>query len=296
MAHTIPIRMIAESLNTSTDTVRTWERRYGLFSPVRLHTGGHRRYSQTDLEQAQQLRLLLDKGMRISKAVKVLHMSEDAHGGPQTSRHFYQALIRAIQHFDLLELDRVYQKALTQYHPDTVMKKLIVPVFQHLGQNWDKHPGGIAEEHFASHFLYSKLSTRLNQTVIAGRSFHLLAACLPGEQHELGLLLFCLTIVEEGFYPIYLGPNLPISQFNSVISQSGCQGIVLSGKSAFKQKEVLDQLYQVSEQLSVPIFIGGEVAANHAPLLRQHGVIPLEEDFSKALTTLSTHIPQPTTI
>ena len=43
-------------------------------------------------------------------------------------------------------------------------------------------------------------------------------ACLPGEQHELGLISFGLALRARGWRIVYLGPDAPIE---TVIETSG---------------------------------------------------------------------------
>ena len=50
------------------DTLRAWERRYGLPVPERS-PGGHRLYSQYDIETIKWLQARQEEGLRINRAV-----------------------------------------------------------------------------------------------------------------------------------------------------------------------------------------------------------------------------------
>ncbi len=72
MSNLLPIRHLANALGVPTATLRTWERRYDIFSPVRSEKG-QRRYSSGDMERAFQLRHLLDDGLAIKEAIERLN-------------------------------------------------------------------------------------------------------------------------------------------------------------------------------------------------------------------------------
>ncbi|ABK46177.1 transcriptional regulator, MerR family [Magnetococcus marinus MC-1] len=279
-----PIRFIAQVLNVNVDTVRTWERRYGLFEPVR-NRAGQRRYLAKDLELAQRLRLLLDNGMRISGAIAEV----TSHSPPlnkEDSHDLLKMMLQAISAFNLTHLEDLTQHALNTFQPDTVMYKLILPVFKNLGSRWDKHPTGIAEEHFASHFFHNKLTTRLNHILYRKPRYDLLTVCVPGEQHELGLLLFCLTLAEEGIYPLYLGTSLPFDQFKPVVQSCRCRGILLAGKAKVTDNPLLEPLTDLSRAFDIPIFLGGKMADHSESYLRTIGILPLPQSFKQAVAEI----------
>ena len=59
-------------LQTPRHTLRYWERRFGLFRPMRRESG-HRRYTRRDIETALQIKdLLHNKKMTIAGAAKAL--------------------------------------------------------------------------------------------------------------------------------------------------------------------------------------------------------------------------------
>jgi len=61
---------VAELLNTSPSTLRTWERRYGLGPSLRT-SGGHRRYSALDIDRVDLMCRLLARGVSAQNAAEV---------------------------------------------------------------------------------------------------------------------------------------------------------------------------------------------------------------------------------
>src|SRR5688572_4551244 len=71
MANTTPafnLKVVLKETGIAADTLRAWERRYGLPMPQRS-AGGHRLYSQRDIETIKWLMKRQEDGLSISRAV-----------------------------------------------------------------------------------------------------------------------------------------------------------------------------------------------------------------------------------
>ena len=62
------LKVVLQLTGIKPDTLRAWERRYGLPLPQRT-AGGHRLYSQYDIEMIKWLMERQDEGMRINRAI-----------------------------------------------------------------------------------------------------------------------------------------------------------------------------------------------------------------------------------
>ena len=62
------LKVVLQETNIAADTLRAWERRYGLPMPQRT-SGGHRLYSQYDIETIKWLLARQAEGLSISRAV-----------------------------------------------------------------------------------------------------------------------------------------------------------------------------------------------------------------------------------
>src|SRR5512142_2905260 len=73
MARTTPafnLKVVLKETGIAADTLRAWERRYGLPMPQRS-AGGHRLYSQRDIETIKWLMRRQMEGLSISRAVEL---------------------------------------------------------------------------------------------------------------------------------------------------------------------------------------------------------------------------------
>jgi hypothetical protein len=242
---------------------------------------------------------LLNNGCSIRQAIKIIRQtgletpSEDKSDSAESKSaiepwaKYQNMMIHGIENYSSEIMDLVYNRVVSLYPVDEVMMQLIVPLFEELGRRWDKWEGGIAEEHFASTYLRNKLGVRLNEepAVPSGKPF--IATCFPQEQHELGLILFCLTAMSQGFRPIYLGPDLPFQQIPSAVKNTRSVAVILSAKLPHREtKRQMHDLKALRENLAIPIFVGGQFAVNNIQDITAANAIPLELDLRQAVNKL----------
>ena len=80
-----------------------------------------------------------------------------------------------------------------------------------VGQRWEQGKIGVAQEHFASNVLRVRLSMMLHGERGGGGPVAALA-CMPGEQHEFGLMSLALVLSRLGWQICYLGANTPTAE------------------------------------------------------------------------------------
>ncbi len=286
MSEGIPIRLLSELTGVAATTLRAWERRYQLLSPQRT-AKGHRLYSQADVELVKNVVAKLTSGMSISEAIRLQRQpgepTQQSDGDSQWPT-FQRRMLHAVELFDEAKLDACYNEALSLYPFGLVSESLIVPILTTLGERWQQRPNGIAEEHFFSAYLRNKLGARLHHEANRKHGNMLLVACLPGEQHEIGVLLFAIEALSRGYRLLYLGPNSPLSQLPSVAERAGAEAIVLSGTSATLSEVELE--WDELQNTKIPLLIGGRFSVKHEDWVKHHGAIPLGCVPSKAVDVL----------
>src|SRR3954462_9572650 len=75
------LKAVVQETGLKPDTLRAWERRYGLPDPQRRESG-HRLYSQNDINMLKWLSTRQDEGMSISRAVELWRSLQAAQGNP----------------------------------------------------------------------------------------------------------------------------------------------------------------------------------------------------------------------
>lgn len=282
-----PMRTVSAITGVNPVTLRAWERRYGLIMPTRTPKG-HRIYSQNDIELINRIVNLLDRGISIGQASHSLgkNVSETAaNREPQDSPWipYQESAIDAVVRFDEIHLDSIYNQALALYPIDIVTERLLVPVLVTLGKRWENTEGSIAEEHFFGAFMRNKLGARFHhrQKKTSGRK--LLVCCLPGEHHEIGVMLFSLAAHDHGYRIVYLGPNMPLQELATTARRAGCDAIVLSGSITPQDTLLKRELPVLVNKADCPVFMGGTSSVRCSAAIEQAGAMPLGTDIRTSM-------------
>ena len=207
------IGQLAKRTGGSPELLRAWEQRYGLLQPTRT-PGGFRLYSAADEARVQRMQSLVAGGLAAAQAARlVLSGGEPASGTVSASAtvldeeaaNLAASLDRLEEQPANIALDRLF----AAYTVETVLRDVVLPYLHRLGERWEAGEISVAQEHFASNLLRGRL-LGLAQGWGQGHGPGAVLACLPGEQHELGLLIFGVALSRRGWRITYLGANSPI--------------------------------------------------------------------------------------
>jgi methanogenic corrinoid protein MtbC1 len=267
-----------------------------LITPTRT-AGGHRLFTRHDVErvrqikawQAQRLSLdqirqrLLDLDRLPAPAALADSFLGEALAGNQAAA--YQTIIRAD---DLgLPLTRLFGEVLQ-------------PALTELGQRWEHGQLLVAQEKEVSELardLIADLSLRHARTPTDGPV--LVAACVEGERHELGLRMVCGLARAEGYAVHYLGADVAPRFLLEAVQLHRPAVILLSAKLAQNLPAVKDAVDVLTAELAPdelpPIVVGGRVAVEHAEAIRTLGAIPVIEEHPAAALTVVASLFQPAT-
>lgn len=272
-----PIRTICSLTGVNPITLRAWERRYGLIQPLRTPKG-HRLYNYQHVDRIRRVLTLVENGIPISLVRDVLDSEVQA---PKMGRsqgpwqEYLEQMTAAVARFDEPELDRIYDAALALHPIEQLTDRLLLPLLARLGERWETFSEAIAEEHFFAVYLRSKLGARLQHRMRYATGPRLVAACAPGEHHEIGLLLFALEANVAGFRTVVLGANTPFHDIALAQRQSASSAIVISSSIDPAPGLLEHALPKLVEQTGVPVFIGGAAALRHRKAVTAAGAIAL---------------------
>lgn len=260
-------KLVVSETGVPADTFRAWERRYGLPHPHR-GDGGQRLYSERDIATIRWLRDRTSEGLTISQAVALLETETNTPPAIDTPRSYETLradLRQALLQFDAPSADTVLSEAFGLYSLDNVCVNIIQPTLIDIGEMWHVGTASVAQEHFASQFLRRKLLALLNIYDVPEGRATIVAACAPGEQHDLGLLLLALFLVRRNYRVVFLGADVPSEALKQAVDQVRPEIVCISTATTATIDHALQMAYEVQEQdHDRLIFIGGQGTAHHA--------------------------------
>ena len=229
-AHHLRIGQLASRVGVSATLLRAWERRYGLLQPVRTDRG-YRLYSAEDEARVRSMLALITDGVAPQQAARRV-MSDTApaavaRADDASPAHDLALLAAALERFDDVAANAVFDELLARYTVRTVLSAVVVPYLVGLGDRWARGEATIAQEHFASNVLRGRL-LGLARGWDAGVGPRALLACPSGERHDLGLICFGIALRGHGWRITYLGADTPQTTLVETAAQLAPDIIVLA--------------------------------------------------------------------
>lgn len=207
---------LSHRVGVSPEVLRAWERRYGLLTPSRTE-GGFRLYGHEDERRVHKMLERLAQGVSAAEAARLTRFEDEAASATQDVAADMPALgaisarlSLALDQFDEAGAQAAFDSLLAGFGIDIVLRDVVLPYLRDLGERWLRGEMSIAQEHFASALLRGRL-LGLARGWGSGRGPLGLLACLPGDQHDLGLICFGLALRGHGWRITFLGPDTPLA-------------------------------------------------------------------------------------
>ena len=312
MMNTTPVynlKVVLKETGLTADTLRAWERRYGLPTPQRS-AGGHRLYSQRDIETIKWLMARQAEGLSISHAVDLWN-EKTATGvdlladsvkptlispSANTLEAVRREWISACMSFNEPLADQTLNQAFALYPLEIVCTEVLQLGLREIGEMWYRDEAIVQQEHFASALAHRKLDSLIAAAPPPTRSQTVLIGCTPGERHFFSPQLLTLLMRRRGLPVVYLGADVPLIKFDETLKQVKPALVILSAQ----QLHTAGQLNIVAQHLSqslIQVAYGGRIFNVRPEIRRRIPAHFLGETIEDALQNiellLSSHVPTP---
>lgn len=237
VAALFPIRVVSRLTGINPVTIRAWERRYRLVRPERT-PGGHRLYSRADVETLRAAARLVDQGVPISHATRLLDEPAPRRHSPDD-----RLLARFLERLTALDDDgmsAVFEASMARRTAGRAAALL------------DRLPDAALslprlEQQFLDAWLEGLLAFRIYQRMAQAGERRVLV-CSPAEPaRRTWALVFALGLVGSGLRPaLVAGPGAV--DLGEAARRTGCAAIVLGGTGR-------DWQDVVAAELPAPVFL-----------------------------------------
>ena len=272
----LSIGALSAAVGIPVDTIRTWERRYGV--PVaERKLSGHRVYPLSTVSRLRRIAEAITRGHRAAEVVPASEKALDALLGslppaappPRVfqSRQGDQAkrddLIDAARRFDADFLKRAFEIEWAKLPALEFLETRIAPFLADVGAAWADGSLDVRHEHFASAVVSDFLRTLRGPLDERARGPLAVLTTLPGELHGLGLQMSGLVFALAGWRVVMRGVDTPVDEIVAVTRDIEPRAVGISCVQPVRKKtiELLEKLRRRIPRATTMI-LGGRSGAD----------------------------------
>lgn len=252
---------VSRRLGVPVPTLRSWHRRYGVAVPGRTD-GGHRRYSEGDLQLLQALNEAVSRGVAPRTAVQLLGRAAGRPG----SHALLPALLEAAEAGDQPAFSAVLDDAAGAVGMDATVDRLLLPALAEIGRRWEVQLLDVGTEHLATAAARSWIARQTATTTPAADGPPVLLAAGPGNEHTVALEAFGMLLQQRGCPTRLLGANTPVDAVASAQQRTAACAAVVTAHLATRRLGAVEVLHRLAAR-GVAVFYAG--AAFDAPRRRR---------------------------
>lgn len=301
------IGVVSRMTDIGEAALRVWERRYNFPRSTRT-AGGHRLYSQQEILRLKWVKLRVEEGMQVSKAIRALYHLEHEEGplhaatflqaptaltrkqDDTTLTAFHKRLLATLLAHDAEGANQILSEASAVFPLENVIYEVVSPTFFDIGAAWEVGKIDIGTEHFATNLLRHNLLMWMRTGPPAFHVNPVILACAPGELHEGSLLMLSVLLQRLRWPIVYLGQSVPLASLAVLVGSLEPPIIVfvaMTEETAQALRHWPDELPQVARAGRPIIGYGGRAFADHPELATQIPGVLLGKTLQEGIETLN---------
>lgn len=294
-----PIKTVVQRTGLSAHVIRVWERRYRVVEPKRTATN-RRVYTEEDVMRLRLLGQLTRQGHAIG-FLAGLPMSELARlGSPAGSEamagqsgaadpgEVVARCLDATRQLNAGRLESLLNDAEVAFGVQGLLRRVVAPLAQELGEQWRLGHLAASHEHFAAAVLRTILGRVIHRSAAGAGSAPVVVVATPlGQVHELGAMIVGALAANLGWRVLYLGASLPGAEIAAAARLHDARLVALSLVYPEDDRVLGAELERLRSLLpeETGVVVGGRAAPNYATALQKIGAVQIEN-----LDTLGDHL------
>jgi len=260
------IKSVARLTGVPRETLLAWERRYKVVTPNRL-ANGYREYSEAEVETLTRLKALVDTGHKVGEAVSLLQDEGSREPPPGVVPPLVDCVDQLYNALVAFDESRAWTVATALRGVPFAQQvcRVYLPVLRRVGTAWSLGQATVLQEHFVSGFCRARMMEMFTMLQSNDRTGpHVICACAPTEDHELGLLGTAVLLSLKGYRVSWLGARCPANELLSLVARQRPDLVCLAAVWGSDPNELLAQVRALSAVISdhARIVVGGNDAAH----------------------------------
>ena len=294
------IRIASSRSGVSQHVIRVWEKRYNAVEPRRTATN-RRVYSDAEIERLVLLRLATSSGHsignvarlrteRLRELVSEATAERTGSSAKTPAQAFHDSCLESVKSLSTRQLEENLQRALIALGHQGLLRQVVAPLANTVGELWRSGAITAAHEHFLTASLKVFLGSTAAQFATSSVAPSIVIATPAGQLHELGGVMINAAAAQLGWRTIYLGASLPAAEIAGAAAQAKALAVGLSIVYPEDDPNLPDELISLRRFLprDVSILAGGRGATAYQEVLSRIGALqPGDLDaFSQQLDIL----------
>jgi DNA-binding transcriptional MerR regulator/methylmalonyl-CoA mutase cobalamin-binding subunit len=296
------IHTAATRTGLSTHTIRAWERRHHAIDPSRS-VGRHRLYSEADIRRLGLLAEVSRLGHGIGKIARLSNVelleiidgaalsvrepsaspaftspASDAPEAPLGSARgrkgrpspdigepFRRNCLAAVSDLDTCRLEAELQEAQITLGDLGLLRFVVAPLAEHIGEQWRFGVLTMAQEHFFSNVAKIFIWNLTRQYHTDAQAPRIVVGTPCGQLHDMAALMVSACAANLGWNVAFVGPNLPAHELAGAVRRFNAQCIALSLTYPEDDARLSDELLKLRQMLpeEVHVLVGGRASRNY---------------------------------
>lgn len=225
-------------------TLRMWEKRYGIITPLRTQTN-IRYYGNEHLKLLLNVNILNRNGIKIShiakmSSIEIAEKVKDLSFVKTGDDDLFDGLMLSMIDLDETLFHQAFYKAVARLGFEDTINRIIFPFFSRIGIMWQVDTINPAQEHFISNMVRQKLIAAIDNatTKISASAKKVLMFLPENELHELGMLFLNYLLKNKGYRTIYLGQAVPLTDLAKILEISDPDILVTNASNSMSIGDV----------------------------------------------------------
>ena len=292
------INVISNACGVKPHTIRTWEKRYQVFTPERSK-GGQRLYSEVDLTKAKLIVSLIEQGHTISslarhslqelRSLLVVKNGEVSESDRMFTSLEIKKLVQHLVNFNIDQVSSGIQYLRLSLGVKEFIFKIVLPVIHEIEKLALKGIYSVTQEHIISTIVRDQLG-QINLANEGPNHDRFALATPEGNLHELPIMIAEIICNANRFSTNFLGASHPAECLSEAVNALKCKTIVMGVISSAQwnyEKNIVPYLESMDKYLknNVKVILGGgrEVDFPEFKNIENVKVVKSFEDFDKML-------------